>query len=63
MSRCHFISGLHRVRPGAGLIRRQSVLPPGLFARLDVLSFGRDLADSRANVITARPDRRPATAQ
>lgn len=57
------LPGLHRVRPKVGPIRRRTVLPPDLFARLDALSFWRDLADSRANVIAPKPDRHPAAAQ
>lgn len=49
------LPGLHRVRPTVGPVRRRSILPPDLFARLDAMSFWRDLEDSRARVIAARP--------
>lgn len=49
------LPGLHRVRPQVAPVRRQTILPPDLFARLDGMSFWRDLGDSRANLITATP--------
>lgn len=49
------LPGLHRVRPQVAPVRRTSILPPDLFARLDAMSFWRDLGDSRANVIAAKP--------
>jgi len=51
------LPGLHRVRPKVAPIRRRSVLPPDLFARLDALSFWRDLGDSRAHVIASAEQR------
>ena len=51
------LPGLHRVRPTVSPVRRQSILPPDLFARLDAMSFWRDLDNSRARVIAARPGR------
>ena len=56
------LPGLHRVRPTVGPVRRQTVLPPDLFARLDALSFWRDLGNSRAHIIAAKPEQRPAQA-
>lgn len=56
------LPGLHRVRSRVGPVRRQTVLPPDLFARLDALSFWRDLGNSRANMIAAKPEQRPARA-
>ena len=50
------LPGLHRVRPKVSPIRRQPILPPDVFARLDSLSFWRDLGDSRANTITIKND-------
>jgi len=47
------LPGLHRVRPQVAPVRRQTVLPPDLFARLDAMSFWRELGDSRANLISA----------
>lgn len=51
------LPGLHRVRPKVAPIRRRSILPPDLFARLDALSFWRDLGDSRAHVIASAEQR------
>lgn len=53
------LPGLHRIRPKVTPVRRPTVLPPDLFARLDALSFWRDLSDSRANMI-ADTRKRPA---
>ena len=51
------LPGLHRVRPTVAPVRRASILPPDLFARLDAMSFWQDLENSRARVIAARPGR------
>jgi sulfotransferase len=45
------LPGLHRVHPTVAPVRRRTVLPPDLFARLDGLSFWRDLRESRARII------------
>lgn len=50
------LPGLHRVRPRVSPVRRPSILPPDLFARLDALSFWRDLGTSRARVIAAKTE-------
>jgi sulfotransferase len=47
------LPGLHRVRPKVALQGRRSILPPDLFARLDDLSFWRDLSQSNAHLIAA----------
>ena len=47
------LKGLHKVRPKVTLERRLSVLPPDLFAQYQNMSFWLDMANSRANVITA----------
>jgi sulfotransferase len=57
------LPGLHRVRPKVSPVRRQPILPPDVFARLDALSFWRDLGDSRANTITIRHDQPGAAGQ
>ena len=49
------LHGLHQVRPQVGLQRRESILPPDLFEQYSKLSFWQDQANSRANVITAKP--------
>ncbi|WP_230533013.1 sulfotransferase family protein [Microvirga roseola] len=49
------LPGLHRIRPKVSPIQRQTVLPPDLFARLDALSFWRNLGNSRAHLIAAKP--------
>jgi sulfotransferase len=49
------LPGLHRVQPRVAPVRRRTVLPPDLFARLDALSFWRDLGDSRARIIAPTP--------
>jgi sulfotransferase len=54
------LPGLHKVRPKVTLQSRRTLLPPDLFARLDDLSFWRDLANSQAHLIAATP---PPTAQ
>lgn len=56
------LPGLHKVRAKVAPVRRRSILPPDLFARLDALSFWRDLGDSRAHVIAAKPEPRPPAA-
>jgi sulfotransferase len=52
------LPGLHRVRAKVAPVRRQSILPPDLFSRLDELSFWRELSNSRANVIAINPEQR-----
>ncbi len=47
------LPGLHRVRGKVELQSRRSLLPPDLFARLDDLSFWRDLSQSQAHLIAA----------
>lgn len=49
------LPGLHRVRPKVAVEGRRTLLPPDLFARLDALSFWRDLSQSQANLITTSP--------
>jgi len=49
------LPGLHHVRPRVAPVRRKSILPPDLFARLDAMSFWRELGDSRAHVVAANP--------
>jgi sulfotransferase len=49
------LHGLHQVRPQVGLQRRETILPPDLFEQYSKLSFWQDQANSRANVITAKP--------
>ena len=49
------LPGLHRVRPKVAALGRRSILPPDLFARLDDLSFWRDLSHSAAHVISPGP--------
>jgi sulfotransferase len=49
------LPGLHRVRPKVAVEGRRTLLPPDLFARLDALSFWRDLSQSQANLITTTP--------
>ena len=48
------IDGMHRVRPKVEFQPRQTILPPDLFQRLQGMEFWRDLAGTRAHVITAR---------
>lgn len=47
------LSGLHRVRPRVAPEPRRTILPPDLFAQYERMSFWQDIANSRANVITA----------
>ena len=49
------LHGLHQVRPQVELQRRETILPPDLFEQYSKLSFWQDQANSRANVITAKP--------
>jgi len=49
------LPGLHAVRPKVAVEARRTILPPDLFARLDDLSFWRDLSQSAAHVIAAGP--------
>jgi sulfotransferase len=46
--------GLHKVRPQVGFQKRQTLLPPDLFHQYSQLSFWKDAASSRANVIMIR---------
>lgn len=46
--------GLHKVRPQVGFQKRQTILPPDLFHQYSQLSFWKDTASSRANVIMIR---------
>jgi len=57
------LPGLHKVRPTVAPVRRPTILPPDLFARLDDLSFWRDLKNSRANIIAAKPGADRAAAE
>lgn len=56
------LPGLHKVHPQVRPVRRQTVLPPDLFSRLDALSFWREMTNSRARMIAARPESRSAAA-
>jgi sulfotransferase len=47
------LKGLHRVRSKVSFERRLTVLPPDLFAQYQNMSFWLDMANSRANVISA----------
>ncbi len=49
------LPGLHTVRPKVAVHGRRTILPPDLFARLDDLSFWRDLSHSAAHVIAREP--------
>lgn len=49
------LHGLHKVRPRVGIERRETILPPDLFAQYSKLSFWQDQTNSRASVINARP--------
>lgn len=49
------LPGLHKVRPKVAVEARRTLLPPDLFARLDDLSFWRDLSQSAAHVIASTP--------
>ncbi len=46
--------GLHKVRPAVSLQTRETILPPDLFQQYSKLSFWKETAGSRANVITAK---------
>lgn len=46
--------GLHKVRPAVSLQARDTILPPELFAQYSKLSFWKDTAGSRANVLTVK---------
>jgi len=46
--------GLHKVRPEVSFEARDTILPPDLFQQYSQLSFWKDTAGSRANVITAK---------
>jgi len=46
--------GLHKVRPQVGFQRRPTILPPDLFQQYSQLSFWKDTASSRANVVMIR---------
>lgn len=48
------LHGLHKVRPRVGIERRETILPPDLFAQYSKLSFWQDQTNSRAGVITAK---------
>lgn len=54
------LPGLHKVHAKVSPIRRQTVLPPDVFERLDALSFWRELKGSKAHLIAAVP---PAAAR
>lgn len=47
------LKGLHKVRNKVTFERRLTVLPPDLFAQYQNMSFWLDMANSRANVISA----------
>jgi sulfotransferase len=47
------VHGLHKIRPRVALEDRATILPPDLFEQYAALSFWKDTAASRANVITA----------
>lgn len=53
------LKGLHKVRSKVGFQQRASILPPDLFQQYSQLSFWKDTASSRANVIMIR-DPEPA---
>jgi hypothetical protein len=48
------VRGLYKVRPAASLQARQTILPPDLFAPYSKLSFWKDTAGSRANVLAVK---------
>lgn len=48
------LHGLHKVRPRVDFQRRQTILPPDLFQQYSQLSFWKDTASSRANVVMIR---------
>lgn len=49
------LTGLHRVRSKVAFVPRATILPPDLFAQYQHMNFWHDVANSRANVITATP--------
>ncbi|WP_027359073.1 sulfotransferase [Desulforegula conservatrix] len=52
------LHGLHKVRSKVGIDIRRTILPPDLFEQYSQLSFWKDTANSRVNVISARmPDK------
>lgn len=52
------LKGLHKVRPRVGFESRPTILPPDLFQQYSQLSFWRDTASSRVNVIMIRDGER-----
>jgi sulfotransferase len=56
------LKGLHKVRPKVAFESRLTVLPPDLFAQYQNMSFWLDMANSRANVITAERAKAPQIA-
>ncbi|MCI4626803.1 MAG: sulfotransferase [Candidatus Magnetoovum sp. WYHC-5] len=50
------VKGLHRIETEVQYKPRRSVLPPDLVQKYSDMSFWRDLAGSRAHLITAQPD-------
>lgn len=51
------LHGLHKVRTRVVLESRPTILPPDLFEQYSKLSFWQDQANSRASVITAKPQK------
>lgn len=49
------VTGLHTVRHKVGFEPRRTILPPDLFNKFREMDFWRDLAASKANVITVQP--------
>lgn len=50
------VRGLHKVRPQVSLEQRSTILPPDLFEQYAALSFWKNGAASRSNVISALPN-------
>lgn len=50
------VHGLHKVRPEVKIEERATILPPDLFEQYAALSFWKNHASSRSNVITAQPN-------
>lgn len=48
------IDGLHRVRPRVEFQARKTILPPDLFRKFEGMEFWRELAGTRAHVITTK---------
>lgn len=48
------VNGLHKIRPKVGLEDRTTILPPDLFEQYAALSFWKNNAGSRSNVITVQ---------